>query len=159
MKTYRIMEEYVKKGKLKSIGLSNFYGKNLDNILKNCKIKPVLNQIETHVMRQHLKLKDLYKKENIYIESWGPLGQSKGNILNNQTLLNISKKYNKTVAQICLRFFIQENVIVIPKSVHVERMKENLEVFDFKINDDDMNTIRNLNKDQSFFSGWFPNDY
>jgi len=156
LEAYKTMEKYVQKGKIKSIGLSNFYGKYLDNILNNCKIKPAISQIETHILKQNKKIREDYKKKNIQIESWGPLG--KGQNLNNEILINMGKKYNKSVAQISLRFLIQENIIVIPKSVKSHRIKENFDVFDFNINDDDMEIIRNMDIDKGCIEAWFPKD-
>ena len=153
LEIWRIMESYVKKGKVKSIGLSNFFGNDYDNIIKNCEIKPVCNQIETHVFRQNLKDREIFKKNNVYLESWAPFAEGKRNMFSNKILSDIGKKYNKTVAQIILRFLTQENIIVIPKTTHIERMKENINIFDFKIKEDDMKIIRKMNEEAHLF-GW-----
>ncbi len=119
-------------------------------IYETCEIKPVINQIETHVMWQQRKMHDFLQKYDCIHESWSPLWAWKFNLFENETLINIAKKHGKAVTQIMLRFFIQNNVIVIPKSSRIERMKENFEVFDFILDDEDIEEIKKLDQKISY---------
>ena len=152
--TYRVMETYYKKGIVKAIGLSNFYGQDYDNIVNNCEIMPAVNQLETHVFYQNKDLRTLYKESGVYLEAWAPFGEGKGDMFRNQILLGIAKEHNRTVAQIILRFLIQSNIIVIPKSTHKERMTENMNIFDFSLSEKDMQKIGTMDKNESLFD-WY----
>lgn len=145
--TWKALEKLYKDGKAKSIGVSNFLKKHLEIILENSEIVPAVNQIEFHPGLIRKETIDFCKENNIVIEAWSPLG--KGKMLNNETLINIAKKYNKSVAQICLKWCLQNDVIPLPKSESEERMKQNLDLFDFEISVEDMNIINNI----KFFAG------
>ncbi|WP_100489212.1 aldo/keto reductase [Sporolactobacillus pectinivorans] len=152
--TYRVMEESVKQGKVRAIGLSNFYGRDFDNIINHCEIMPAVNQLETHVFYQNRDLRALYKKNGTYLEAWAPFGEGKANMFKNPILAGIAREHNRTVAQVILRFLIQSDIIVIPKSTHKERMVENINVFDFSLCEEDMRKIEALDKNESLF-GWY----
>ncbi|EDS73535.1 aldo/keto reductase [Anaerofustis stercorihominis] len=149
--TYRAMEEAYKEGKLKAIGVSNFYPDRLVDLIKFNEITPMINQVETHPFNQQTEAHEIMKKYNVQIEAWGSFAEGKNNMFSNEVLKEIGKKYNKSIAQTALRFLIQNGVIVIPKSTHKERMKENFDVFDFQLSDDDMNLIKTLDKKESLF--------
>ncbi len=152
--TYKVMEEFYKKGKLKAIGLSNFYNSDYENIIKNCEIMPAINQLETHIFYQNKNLREDFKRMGVYLESWAPFAEGKTNMFNNPNLIQIAKKYNKTVAQIILRFLIQSDIIVIPKSSNKHRMIENIDIFKFSLNIEDIQTIEAMDKNKSLF-GWY----
>ncbi len=152
--TYRVMEDYYKKGKIRAMGLSNFYGRDYENIINHCEIKPAVNQLETHVFYQNKNIRALYKKNGTYLESWAPFAEGKANMFQHPILSDIAGKYNRTVAQVILRFLIQSDIIVIPKSSHKERMKENIEVFDFSLHEEDIRRIEAMDRNESLF-GWY----
>ncbi len=155
--SYRAMEEAYKAGKLRAIGVSNFYPDRFIDIATFSEVKPAVNQIETHVFQQQKKAHEILKKYDAQIESWGPFAEGKNDMFNNQTLKSIGQKYNKSVAQTALRFLVQSGVVVIPKSTHKERMQENLDVFDFTLTDGEMQQIASLDKGESvFFSHYEP---
>ena len=147
---YKALETAYKQWKCRAIWLSNFNEELFLDIYENCEIKPVINQIETHVMWQQRKMHGFLQEYDCVHESWSPLWAWRFNLFNNETLINIAKKHNKTVAQIILRFFIQNNVIVIPKTSHIDRMKENFEVFDFILDENDIQEIKNLDQKISY---------
>ena len=150
--TYKALEEAYKEGKLKAIGLSNFNELEVKEIMNHFETKPVLDQIETHIFWQQKRMHKFLEENNIYHESWSPFGEGVDNIFNNKILINIGNKYNKTVAQVILKFLIQNNIMVIPKTTHENRMQENLDIFDFQLKEEDMNTIYNLDEKRSLFS-------
>ena len=155
--TYRAMEEAYKAGKVRAIGVSNFYPDRFIDISHFVEIKPMVNRIETHVFQQQKQARKIMTKYNTQIMSWGPFAEGKNNFFQNEILLEIGKKYNKSAAQIALRFLIQENVVVIPKSTHKERMEQNFDVFDFELTSEDMEKIRKLDTENSlFFSHYDP---
>ena len=145
--TWRALEKIYKEGKAKAIGVSNFLKHHLEIILNNCDIVPAVNQIEFHPGLIRKETIDFCKEKNIVLEAWAPLG--KGKMLSNETLLSIAEKYNKSVAQLCLKWCLQNEVIPLPKSENMERMKQNLDLFDFQISEEDMNIISSM----EFFSG------
>lgn len=145
--TWKAMENLYKEGKVKSIGVSNFLQKHLKIIIDNCKVLPAVNQIEFHPGLVRKDTIEFCRKNDIVIEAWAPLG--KGKMLNNEKLSRLAKKYNKSVAQICLKWCLQNNVIPLPKSQNSERMKQNLDIFDFEISVEDMNEVDNI----EFFAG------
>lgn len=152
--TYRVMEEYYKKGKVRAIGLSNFYGRDYEDIVNHSEIMPAVNQLETHVFYQNKNLRNLYKKNGVYLEAWAPFGEGRAMMFQNPILTDVAEQYNRTVAQVILRFLIQSHIIVIPKSSHKERMKENIDVFNFSLKEEDMRKIEALDKNESLF-GWY----
>lgn len=147
IETWKALEKIYKEGRAKNIGVSNFLKQHLEIILDNCDIEPVINQIEFHPGLIRKDTIEFCKKKNIVLEAWAPLG--KGKMLNNETLINIAQKYNKSVAQCCLKWCLQNEVIPLPKSENEERMKQNLDLFDFEISEEDMNIINNM----EFFAG------
>lgn len=149
--TYRAMEEMYKEGKIRAIGVSNFYPDRLIDLIKFNKVVPAINQVETHPFNQQVKAKKIMDKYGVQIESWAPLAEGRNNIFTNETLKEVGDKYNKSTAQVALRYLIQRDVIVIPKSVHKERMIQNFDIFDFKLDEDDMNKIVKLDKAESAF--------
>lgn len=153
LEIYKTMEEYYKKGKLKAIGLSNFYDANYFNIINNCAIKPQAIQQEMHVLYQNKQRRLQYQKDEIALMAWSPFGAGRENIFKNPILLKIGEKYGKTSAQVILRFLVQNNIIAIPKTSKKERMKENINIFDFALDAQDLNTIATLDRGKSLF-GW-----
>lgn len=147
---YKALETAYKQWKCRAIWLSNFNEEQFLEIYKNCEIKPAINQIETHIMWQQWKMHEFLEKYDCIHESRSPLWAWKFRLFENETLIKIAEKYNKTVAQIMLRFFIQNNVIVIPKTSHIERMKENFEVFDFVLDEEDISEIKKLDQKISY---------
>ncbi len=155
--TYRAMEEAYKTGKLRAIGISNFYPDRYVDITHFAEIKPAVNQVETHVFQQQKTAKEYMKKYDTQIESWGPFAEGKNDLFKNPVLAEIGEAHGKSVAQTALRFLIQNGVVVIPKSTHKERMAENFNVFDFALTDDEMKRIEALDGAESlFFSHYDP---
>ena len=156
--TYRAMEEAYKTGKVRAIGVSNFYPDRLLDIHHFSEIKPAVNQVETHVFQQQRTAKEYMKKNGVQIMSWGPFAEGRNDYFNNPVLKEIGEKYGKSVAQVALRFLLQSDVVVIPKSVRKERMKENFDVFDFALTAEEMLQIEKLDTGESlFFSHYDPN--
>lgn len=153
--TYRAMEEYYKAGKLRAIGVSNFYPDRFVDIVNFVEIKPMVNQVETHVFNQQIIPQEIMKKYGTQIESWGPFAEGKNNLFTNETLVEIGKKYDKTAAQVALRYLIQRDIVVIPKTVKKDRMIQNFSVFDFELSEDDMKKILKLDKKESLFLSHF----
>ncbi|CCZ71457.1 2 5-didehydrogluconate reductase [Bacteroides sp. CAG:702] len=155
--TYRAMEEAYKAGKLRAIGVSNFYPDRFIDLAEFCDIKPMVNQVETHVFNQQRRPQEIMKEYGTQIMSWGPFAEGRNDFFTNPVLKAIGEKYGKSVAQTALRFLIQRDVVVIPKSTHKERMEQNLDVFDFFLSAEDMETIGKLDKGESlFFSHYAP---
>lgn len=151
--TYRAMEEAYKEGKVRAIGVSNFYPDRFVDLAENNSIIPAVNQMETNVFHGQVEMQKLLEKYGTQLESWAPFAEGRNNFFSNEVLKSIGQKHNKSVAQVTLRYFIQRNVVVIPKSVRKERMIENIEVFDFQLSDEEMKTIASLDqKETSFFS-------
>jgi len=153
--TYRAMEEYYKAGKLRAIGVSNFYPDRFVDIVNFVEIKPMINQVETHVFNQQIIPQEIMKEYGTQIESWGPFAEGKNNLFTNETLVKIGKKYDKTAAQVALRYLIQRDIVVIPKTVKKDRMIQNFSVFDFELSEDDMKEILKLDKKESLFLSHF----
>lgn len=151
---YKAMEKYYKEGKIKAIGISNFYKEDLDIILENCEITPSINQLETHIFRNQKEMQKILKEKNIILEAWSPLASATNNIFENIVLSKIGKKHNKTNAQIALRYLYQQGIVVIPKTSNINRMKENKDIEDFALTEEEMNQIDKLNKGKSLF-GWY----
>ncbi|NUU74980.1 aldo/keto reductase [Paenibacillus xylanilyticus] len=155
--TYRAMEEYYKAGKIKAIGVSNFYPDRYIDLVQFSEVVPAVNQVETHVFNQQVKAHEIMKKYNTQIESWGPFAEGKNDLFTNATLQEIGDQYNKSTAQVALRFLIQRGVVVIPKTVNKDRMEQNFNVFDFQLTSMDMEKIAALDTEQSaFFSHYDP---
>ena len=155
--TYRAMEEAYKERKVRAIGVSNFYPDRYIDIHHFAEIKPAVNQVETHVFQQQKLAKEYLKKNGTQIESWGPFAEGKNDYFNNSVLKEIGANHGKSAAQVALRFLIQSDVVVIPKSTHVERMEENFNVFDFELTADEMAKVEALDGGESlFFSHYDP---
>lgn len=150
---YRALEDLYEEGKLRAIGVSNFYPDRLVDIASFARIKPMVNQIETHPLNQQIEAHEWLEKYGVIHEAWAPFGEGRGNMFTNPVLQKLGDKYNKTVAQVILRWQLQRGIVVIPKSTHKERMAQNLDVFDFTLTDEDMQDIAALDtKTSSFFS-------
>ena len=155
--TYRAMEEAYKAGKLRAIGVSNFYPDRFIDLAEFSEIPPMVNQVETHVFNQQAEAQRIMQEYGTHIMAWGPFAEGRNNFFSNETLASIGAKYNKSVAQTALRYLIQRGVIVIPKSVRKERMEQNIDVFDFALTADDMQEISLLDMKRSlFFSHYDP---
>lgn len=149
--SWRAMEELNENKKIRAIGVSNFYPDRFVDLAENSKIKPAVNQIETHPLFQREYDDKIMKEYGTQIESWGPFAEGKNNMFNNPIISEIGKKHNKSAAQVILRWLIQRNVVVIPKSVRKERIIENFNVFDFELSEDDMNKIKSMDMGKSLF--------
>lgn len=155
--TYRAMEEAYKEGKVKAIGVSNFYPDRFIDLANFCEVVPAVNQVEAHVFQQQKVAKEYLKKFNTQIESWGPFAEGKNDYFNNPVLKEVGEKYGKSTAQTALRFLLQSGIVVIPKSTHKERMQENFNVFDFELSNQDMKKLESLDGGASlFFSHYDP---
>ena len=141
---WRAMEDAYKEGKLKAIGVSNFYAHILVNFVHTVEIKPMVNQVELHPYYTQEKALETMKYYNVIPEAWAPLGGGRYNPFEDEMLKEIAEKHNKTVGQVILRWNIQRGVVVIPKSTHVERIKENIDIFDFELNEEEMKQISSL---------------
>lgn len=150
---YSAMEEYYKAGKIKAIGISNFAPDRVADLAIFADVTPMVNQVETHVFNQQSNARKTMDEYGVQIESWGPFAEGRNDFFTNETLVAIGQKYQKSAAQVALRYLIQRDVIVIPKSVHKNRMEQNFDVFDFILTDDDMAEILKLDMGESqFFS-------
>ena len=149
---YRALEELYEEGKIRAIGVSNFYPDRLaDMCLFGRKVVPAVNQVETNPLNQQVKAQENMEKYGVHIEAWAPFGEGKNNMFSNPTLVEIGKKYNKSAAQVVLRWLIQREVIIACKSTHKERMEENFNVFDFELSNEDMEAIKALDTSDSLF--------
>lgn len=148
---YRALEDLYEAGKLRSIGISNFYPDRMVDIASLARIRPLVNQIEVHPLHQQAEAKQWLDKYGIQMEAWAPFGEGRGGLFTNPALTQIGAKYGKTAAQVMLRWHIQRGIAVIPKSTHIERMRENLEVFDFALTREDMAAVAALDQRQSAF--------
>lgn len=153
--SWRAMEELQAEGKIKSIGVSNFFQEHLEALFKTAQVIPAVNQIEFHPGYWQQELVTYCKKQNIVVESWSPL--ARGKVFGNNVLEAIAKKHNKSVSQVCLRWIIQHDVVVIPKSTTPERIKENIQLFDFELTTAEMKQINKL--PEMGFSGELPNSW
>jgi diketogulonate reductase-like aldo/keto reductase len=146
------MEELYREGRTKAIGVSNFLPDRIMDLILHNEVAPAVNQIETHPFNQQIETQKFLQENNVQIESWGPFAEGKNNIFQNELLLSIAGKYQKTVAQVILRWLTQRGVVVIPKSVRKERIVENFNIFDFELSAEDMDAIKALDtKVSSFF--------
>lgn len=142
--TYRAMEKAYKEGKARAIGLSNFYGSRFIDLAENMEIKPAVVQLETHVFSQQVKIRQLIKDYGTRLMAWSPLARGMNNLFGNETLKDIATRHSKDIAQICLKFLTDENIIVIPQSSKAERMASNLALDDFELTDEEREAIRRL---------------
>lgn len=148
---YRALEEAYREGKLRAIGVSNFYPDHLIDLASNVEVKPMVNQVETHVFCQQKQPQKYMEELGCQIMSWGPLAEGRNGFFTNEVLSEIGKAHGKSVAQTALRFLLQRGVVIIPKSTHKERMVENLNIFDFELSADEMTRIEALDTKQSLF--------
>ena len=149
--SWRAMEELYREGKIKAIGVSNFQMDRLVDLMIHNEIIPAVNQIETHPFCQQIESAEIMKENNVQIESWAPFAEGRNNIFQNEVLVSIAKRYHKSVAQVILRWLTQRGVVVIPKSVHKERIIENFNIFDYELSQGDMKTIAALDTKKSLF--------
>lgn len=149
--SWRAMEELYEQGKTKAIGVSNFQPDRLIDLIIHNKIAPAINQIETHPFTQQIETQIFLKENNVQIQSWGPFAEGKNDIFNNKLLLSLGAKYNKSTAQIILRWLIQRGIVAIPKSIKKERIVENFNIFDFDLSAQDMDSIAVLDTAKSVF--------
>lgn len=148
---YRALEDLYDEGKIRAIGISNFYPDRMVDIASFARIKPMVNQIEIHPHNQQTDAKLWHEKYDIQMEAWAPFGEGRGGMFDVPQLKTIAEKYGKTTAQVILRWHLQRGTVVIPKTTHIERMKENIDVFDFELSENDMHEIAALDKKQSLF--------
>lgn len=149
--TWRAMEELYREGKIKAIGVSNFMPDRLMDLIVHNKIVPAINQIETHPFYQQTESGAFLKEQGVQHQSWAPFAEGRNNLFSNEVLTSIAEKHNKSVAQIVLRWLVQQEVVVIPKSIHKERIVENFDIFDFTLSADDMEHISGLDTRESLF--------
>jgi diketogulonate reductase-like aldo/keto reductase len=155
--TYRAMEEAYDAGKLRAIGVSNFYPDRFIDLCEFVKVTPAVNQVETHVFHQQKTAHQYMRKYGTQHEAWGPFAEGRKDFFTNPVLMEIGAKHDKTAAQVALRFLIQSDVVAIPKSAHRERMEQNFHIFDFALDDEDMEKIAGLDSEESlFFSHYDP---
>ncbi len=148
---WRAMEELYKEGKIMAIGVSNFLPDRLMDLIVHNEVVPAINQIETHPFYQQMESAAFMKEHGVQHQSWGPFAEGRNNLFRNEVLSSIAKKHNKSVAQVVLRWLIQHKVVAIPKSVHKERIIENMDIFDFELNEDDLELISILDTRESLF--------
>ena len=149
---YRALEELYKEGKIRAIGVSNFYPDRLSDIcLFGREVIPAVNQVEVNPLNAQFEAQENMEKYGVKMEAWAPFGEGRNSLFTNETLVNIGKKYNKTSAQVMLRWLIERGVIIACKSTHIERMKENFDVFDFNLSKDDIEKINKLDTSNSLF--------
>lgn len=148
---WRALEDLYEEGKIRAIGVSNFYPDRLVDLCAFARIRPMVNQVEVHPLNQQVEAKKWMEKYGVQIEAWAPFGEGRGGLFANPVLAQIGAKYGKSTAQIMLRWHIQRGVVAIPKSTHVERMEENFNVFDFELSAEDMQNIAALDTARSAF--------
>ncbi|MFP3392692.1 aldo/keto reductase [Brevibacillus sp. SIMBA_040] len=149
--SWRAMEELYREGKVRAIGVSNFQMDRLIDLMIHNEVAPAVNQVETHPFNQQIESAKFMKESNVQIQSWAPFAEGKNNLFQNEVLVSIAEKYNKSVAQVVLRWLTQREVVVIPKSVRKERIIGNFDIFDFELSQEDMESITTLDTKQSLF--------
>lgn len=150
---YRDLEKLYEEGKVRAIGVSNFYPDRLVDLCLSTKIKPMVNQIEVNVFNQQIEAKKWADKYGVVLEAWAPFAEGRNNMFQNEVLLSIGEKHNKSAAQVILRWLYQRGIVSLAKSVHEERIKENFDIYSFELDDDDMKKIETLDTStSSFFS-------
>lgn len=148
---YRALEDAYEEGKVRAIGVSNFYPDRISDLVAFTRIKPQVNQVETHPFNQQIEAQENMAKHNVQIESWGSFAEGRDNIFTNPILTEIGKKYGKSAAQVMIRWQVQRGIVCLSKSVRADRMAENFNVFDFELSKDDMNRIQSLDRKESLF--------
>ena len=151
---YRALEEGYRDGRIRAIGISNFTAPRYRKLLERCQVVPAVNQMETHVYLGQEALQETLRSHGTLLEAWAPFTQGKKQIFAEPLLFELGKTYGKTAAQLALRYLVQRGIPVIPKSAHRERMRENLNIFDFSISEQDMDRIRSLDEGTSLFGFW-----
>ncbi len=154
LEIYRAMEDAYKAGKLRSIGVANFLEDNFRRLCDNCTVIPAVDQVETHIFRQQKGLRKLLDEKGVIHESWSPLACGRNGFFRNPVLLQIADRYGKTAAQVGLRFLYQQDIVIIPKSTHIERMRENLDILDFELTTSEMSELLELDLGKSLFGWW-----
>ncbi|AFK05524.1 aldo/keto reductase (plasmid) [Emticicia oligotrophica DSM 17448] len=149
--SWRAMEELYKAGKVRAIGVSNFHPDRLIDLIVHNEIVPAVNQVETHPFHQQIDNQQFMVENNVQIESWGPFAEGRNNLFQNELLSSLGKKYDKSIAQVVLRWLTQRGVVAIPKSIRKERMAENFNIFDFELSAEDMELIKTLDTKTSVF--------
>lgn len=154
---YRALVDLYKEGKIKAIGVSNFYPDRLVDLCLDTDVVPAVNQVEINPFHQQAKALEYNQKYGVQLQAWAPFAEGKNGIFSNEILTEIGKKYNKSVGQVILRWLVQRGIVPLAKTVRKERMLENIDIFDFELSEGDMQTIAMLNKDtSSFFSHYDP---
>ena len=148
---WRCMEELYKNGKIKAIGVCNFFSDRLVDLIMHNEIVPAVNQVEVNPFYQKNYYQTIMQEYNVQMQSWAPFAEGRNNMFNNEILLSIAKKYNKSVAQVILNWLVKRNIVVIPKTIRKERMEENFNIFDFELDDSDIKLISSLDKNESSF--------
>ena len=148
---YRALEELYKAGKIRAIGVSNFYPDRLADMVAFNEIPPQVNQVETNPLHQQITAQENMIKRNVQMEAWAPFGEGRNDMFTNPILKEIGAKYKKSVAQVILRWLMQRNIVALAKSTHIERMRENFEIFDFQLSEHDMKSISELDMNTSLF--------
>lgn len=156
--TWKAMEELADEGKIRAIGVCNFSKEQMEDLLKSARIKPVVNQVECHPIHQQKGLREYLKNKDILMEAWGSLGRASAAVMDNDVIKEIANKYEKTTAQVMLRWALQEGMAVIPKSTSVTRMYENSRIWDFQLTDEDMGAIRAIDTGRRLVSRTDPDD-
>lgn len=151
---YKALEEAMQEGKIKSIGISNYNRKQYLDLLKHCNVVPAVNQVEAHVFYSRQELQKVLEEHGTVMEAWSPLAVGKNNIFTNKVLVEIGERYNKTSAQIALKYLLSRNMVIIPKSGNMERLKQNMDLFDFELTKEDIEKIETLEERKSLF-GWY----
>jgi diketogulonate reductase-like aldo/keto reductase len=160
LETYRAFEKLYEEGKIKAIGVSNYNVHHLMYLLEHATIPPMVNQVETHVTLQNHFLHDYCKENNIQLEAYAPLMSHRiSDLLENKTMEKVAKKHHKTIPQIAIRWLIERNIVVIPKSITPSRIQQNFDVFDFSLDEEDMKEIRTVNKGNKIFTEFDNVDY
>jgi len=149
--SWRAMEELLREGRIRAIGVSNFQPDRLMDLMVHNQVVPAVNQIETHPFNQQIEAQQFLREHGVQMESWGPFAEGRNNVFQNELLLSLAGKYDKSVAQVIVRWLTQREVVVIPKSVRTGRIFENFDVFDFELTDEDMSAIATLDTKQSLF--------
>lgn len=154
---YRALIDLYKEGKIKAVGVSNFYPDRLVDLCLDTDVVPAVNQVEVNLFHQQNQALEYNQKYGVQLEAWAPFAEGKKGIFTNETLMEIGEKYNKSVGQVILRWLVQRGIVPLAKTVRKERMLENIDIFDFQLSEEDMKTITNMNKDtSSFFSHYDP---
>ena len=148
---YQALQDAYREGKVRAIGVSNFYPDHFIDLAENMDVVPAVNQVETHVFCQQQEAQAIMQEYGTQIMSWGPFAEGRNNLFSNPVLKEIAERYDKTIAQVALRWLLQRGVVIIPKTTHIERMKENFDIFDFSLSDEGMALIATLDTGQSLF--------